>query len=488
MPVPVAPFSRLTLEDMSPTSRTGLSATSEAGYHQGLLVEDSSSDYESYSDVSDDDGDDDDDDDELPAIVQSPSELCYAIDHLPEEAQHAVRRVFSEPPAIALQQCRLIDDTYAFQMTELVTQSVRIRASGDGSASQLTCSCGHGGELEPCSHLIWLLDRLAKQTLYDYDAKTPLTMTEGGFAQELGDPFTAIAEHGLDVLSDGLHCPVVDPTAVSGDDAASCRVQESRELLSAVYGMSPDEFRPDIFDSSSGGGSGGSPLRGKKVLKRNDLEYTILRMLLDNHHFFNYFQAVSRPRDPINDLFRKLSQRVDRVLRIFDEYASDPVSAATSSSTTETPPDVSWAAKHILGCTKLIKSCIYTRDRPLQPSEATSAARTLVHILSAVVSHNQDVDAGGATRIEHDLYLHLIGDRDADFAIAELNLLPEAASQHLHSLEAIFDDIRRLGAPESYFKKFKSLLSRLRTPMMGSSLKRQVEEEDGTYRRFKRMK
>ncbi|KAL7902171.1 hypothetical protein HDV63DRAFT_8904 [Trichoderma sp. SZMC 28014] len=476
MPIPVAPFSRLTLEDMSPTSRTGQSAISEADYRQGLPVEDSSSDYESYSDISDDE------DDELPAIVQSPSELSYAIDHLPEEAQDAVRRVFSEPPKIALQQCRLIDDTYAFQMTELVTQSVRIRASGNGSASQLTCSCGHGGELEPCSHLIWLLDRLAKQTLYDYDAKTPLTMTQDGFAQELGDPFTAISEHGLDVLSDGLHCPVVDPRAVSGgDDMASCRVQESRELLSAVYGVSPEEFRPDIFDSSSNG----SPLRGKKVLKRNDLDYTVLRMLLDNHHFFNYFQSVSRPRDPINDPFRKLSQRVDRVLRVFDAHVSGPASAAIPSSSTETPPDAPWAAKHILGCIKLIKSFIYTRDRPLQPSEATSAARTLVHILSAVISRNRD---SATTRTEHNLYLYLIGDRDTDFAIAELNLLPEAASQHLHSLEAIFDDIGRLGAPVSYFEKFKSLLSRLRTPIMGPSLKRQVEEEGSAYRHFKRMK
>ncbi|UKZ59527.1 uncharacterized protein TrAtP1_000829 [Trichoderma atroviride] len=109
---------------MSPTSRTGLSATSEAGYQQGPPVEDSSSEYESYSDMSDDDGDEDD---ELPAIVQSPSELSYAIDHLPEEAQDAVRRVFSEPPKIALQQCRLIGDTYAFQMTELVTHSSHAR-------------------------------------------------------------------------------------------------------------------------------------------------------------------------------------------------------------------------------------------------------------------------------------------------------------------------------------------------------------------------
>ncbi|KAM0260421.1 hypothetical protein ACHAQJ_002823 [Trichoderma viride] len=466
--MPVAPFSRLTLEEMSLASPTALYGTSQANSHRDLLMEDSSSDFESCSDMSDDD------DDEPSVIVQSPTKLSYNVDHLPEKAQDAVRKVFNEPPTIALQQCRLIDDTYAFQMTELVTQSIRIRASGDGSSTHLTCSCGRGGETEPCSHLLWLLDQLTKQMLYDYDDKTPLTMTRHGFAQELGDPFTAISEHHLDVLSDGLHCQVVDPKAMSQDDMSSYRVQESRELLSAVYGTSPEDFRPDIFGSSL--------MHGKKVLKRNDLDRTVFRMLLDNHHFFHYFRSISRPRDAINDPFRKLLQRVDRVLRSFDSYASDP------RSSTETIPDVSWAAKHLLGCTKRIKSCIYTRDRPLQPSEATSAARTLVHILSAVVSRSHDVvyPAGG-TRTDRNLYLYLIGDSDTDFVIAELSLLPEAASQHLHTLEAIFEDIGRLGSPVSYFAKFRSLLARLRTPNVGSSLKRRVEEE-GTHRDSKRMK
>ncbi|UKZ80865.1 hypothetical protein TrVFT333_008630 [Trichoderma virens FT-333] len=469
MSVPVAPFGRLTLEEMSPTSQSGLHAALQ-GDSYDPTVEDSSSDLESCSDSEDDD--------ELSMVVQSPTKLVYNINHLSEKAQGAVRDLFSEPPAIALQQCRLIDDTYAFQMTELVTQSIRIRANGDGS-SQLTCSCGRGDEAVPCSHLLWLLDQLTKQTLYDHDPKTPLTMTQDGFAKELGDPFTAISEHHLDVLSDGLHCQVIDPEALSEDDLASYRVQESRELLAAVYGTNPEDFRPDIF---------GRPMLGKKVLKRNDLDCTVFRMLLDNHHFFNYFQSVSRPRDPINDPFRKLAQRVNRVLRRFDAYASDPASARSSA---ETLPDASWAAKHLLGCTKLIKSIIYTRDRPLQPSEAASAARTLVHILSAVVSRNHDVVPSGSlteSRTERNLYLRLIGDKDIDFVLAELNLLPEAASQHLHTLEAVFEDIGMHGAPMTFFDKFKALLGRLRTPKRSSSLKRQIDDEGAASRGSKRMK
>ncbi|KAL7937815.1 hypothetical protein V8C35DRAFT_277287 [Trichoderma chlorosporum] len=457
---------------MSLTSQSGLytALQDEDGFEP--TVDDSSSDLESCSDS-------DDDDDEVSMVVQSPTKLAYNINHLPEKTQGAVREVFGEPPAIALQQCRLIDDTYAFQMTELVTQSIRIRASGHGS-SQLTCSCGRGDENQPCSHLLWLLDQLTKQMLYDHNPKTPLTMTHDGFAEELGDPFTAISEHHLDVLSDGLHCQVIDPEALSEEDLASCRVQESRELLAAVYGSPPEDFRPDIF--------GGRPVLGKKVLKRNDLDCTVFRMLLDNHHFFSYFRSVSRPRDAINDPFRKLAQRVDRVLRRFDAHAADPASARSSA---ETLPDATWAVKHLVGCVALIRCSIYTRDRPLQPSEAASAARALVHILSAVVSRNRaDVSSGSPaeSRTERNLYQCLIGDEDRGFVLAELSLLPEAASRHLHTLESLLEDIGMHGAPATFFEKFKALLGRLRAPRRSSSLKRQIDDEGAASRDSKRMK
>ncbi|KAH0493998.1 hypothetical protein TgHK011_000635 [Trichoderma gracile] len=484
--------------EMSPTSQSGFHTGQQSYDGFESTLQESSSDLDSCSDESEDE-------DELSMVVQSPTKLAYNIHHLPQKEQDAVRDVFGEPPAIALQQCRLIDKTYAFQMTELVTRSVRIHATDEG-ASRITCSCGRneGDAGEPCSHLFWLLDRLTKQMLYDYDAKTPLTMSPAGYAEELGDPFTAIAEHHLDVVSAGLHCQVIDPDSVYGGEGelAAHRVQESRELLAAVYGMSPDEFRPDLC---------GQRLLGKKkVVKRNDLDCTVLRMLLDNPHFFDYFQsAVSRPQDAVSDALRKLSQRIDRVLRRFDAYAADPASAGRRSA--ETPPDVSWAAKHILGCIKLIRNCIFTRNRPLQPSEEDAAARTLVHILSAVVARNHDVLPLPATsesplspsshhagvpmsRTERNLYLRLIGDadRDADFILAELGLIPEAASQHLHTLEAIFEDIGMQGAPVGYFEKFKALLGRLRGTRRRSSggLKRQGDGEDegGAFRESKRMK
>ncbi|KAJ6446007.1 ATP-dependent DNA helicase MPH1 [Purpureocillium lavendulum] len=429
---------------------------------------DLSSDQESGYDLSDDD---DDEDDETAPSVRSPTHLTYSLDKLSDESRQVVRDVFSEPPRIALQRCRRINNTYAFQMTELVTRSVRIRPRG-GSSPGLSCTCGE--DQNPCRHLVWLLDHVAKQTLYDHKGNEPLTMTNDGYAEEMGDPFQAIADCHLDVLADALHCKVVDPDM--DDDVDTHRVLESRELLSSLHGAEPEDFRPDIFNY---------PRPGRKVLKRHDLDCTIFRMLLDNHHFFQYFLSQSRSTDPINDPFRKVSQRVVRVLRDFDEFSA----ARPTLSPEESPADVTWAARHLVGGVKRINSAIYTRDRPLEPHEALSAARTLVQILEAVVARNHDAPHGSeSTRGSRNLYLCLVGDRDRGFVVDELDLLPEAASQFLHRLDALHDQIGVYGAPASYVEKLRALLSRLRTSTAGTGLKRQTQGSQDAPRGPKRMK
>ncbi|CAM1506907.1 Fc.00g065480.m01.CDS01 [Cosmosporella sp. VM-42] len=440
--------------------RTRASARAESSNRP---EDESSSESESDSDSSDFD-------DETPSKVKSPTRLTYLIDHLPETTRDVVRDTFREPPKIALQKCRLINNTYAFQMTETVTRSVRIRASEDGT-SRLSCSCRDDDK--PCEHLFWLLDQILQQTLYDHDLAKPLKMTSQGYAEEMGDPFQNIANHHIGILADGIHCQLVTPDSEYDDEIDPYRAQESRELLSSIYDTPPEDYRPDIF---------AHPSTGKKILKRHDLDQSVYRMLLDNHHFFHYFRSLSRPTDPINDIFRKLSQRVDHVLRDLDDYSS----SSKSETSVESPRNVSWAATHILGSVQLIKSAIFTRDRPLEPLEAISAARSLIHILDVVASRNTDAHPG-SNRLERNLYLRLIGDRDQDFVIGVLNLIPEAASQFLHNLEPILDKLGVHGAPASYVEKFRSLLSRLRTSGRGSGLKRQVQGQ-GADRRSKRMK
>jgi len=467
MSPPISKLSSLSLEEMPPTTRAQTRMASQAAPSNYLSESLSSSDEESDNDYSEDD----DEYEEPSAFAKSPTNLIYNLDQLSEQSRHSVRDVFSEPPRIALQRCRRINNTYAFQMTELVTRSIRIRPSGSsGSSPDLSCTCGE--DQTPCRHLVWLMDQVVKQTLYDHGAETPLTMTAEGYAEEMGDPFQAIADCHLDVLADALHCQVVDPDV--GDELDAHRTIESRELLSSVYDVEPEDFRPDIFTS---------PRPGRKVVKRHDLDCTVFRMLLDDHHFFQYFLSLSRSTDPINDPFRKVSQRVDRILQTLDAFYA----ANSTPWPDESPTDVAWAARHIVGSIKLINSAIYTRDRPLEPHEALSAARTLVHILEAVVARNHDVRQGESRRARN-LYLCLLGDRDTGFVLDQLNLLPEAASQFLHRLDALHDQIGVYGAPATYVEKFRTLLSRLRTSTAGAGLKRGTEGSQGTQRGSKRMK
>lgn len=356
-----------------------------------------------------------------------------------------------------------MQNTYAFQMTELVTRSIRIRAPDSGSP-RMSCSCKEDENDESCPHLLWLLDQVLKQTLYAHDCDEPVTLTPSGYAEEMGDPFKNIADYHLDVLAPGLHCPLVDPESeLEATDPT--RVLESRELLSSLYSVPPENFRPDIFDQ---------PTLGAKPLKRNDLERTIFRMLIDNHHFFEYFVSQFRTKDVVKNPFRKLTQRVDRVLHDLDSHTS----SSTQEVTIETPRDVAWAEKHILGIVDLMKSAIFSKNTPLQPSEAIYTASTLVHILDAVVSRNTDIQFPGTSRLDRNIYLRLIGNQDQDFIIGVLNLLPEAASHFAYSLEDILGQVRIHGAPASYVERFRQLLKRLRASRTVTGIKRSVQGKE----------
>jgi len=391
--------------------------------------------------------------------VRSPSKLLYDISSLPREKQAFIRDVFNEPPQIALQQCRRIDGTYAFQMTELITRSIRIHDQEDGS-SPMSCSCKEKDD-EPCSHTVWLLDQLAKQTLYDHEPAQPLVMSEDGCVSELGDPFKAIATHHLDVLAAGLHCQVIDPSTENVD---STRATEARELLASVYNQAPEGFRPDIFSN---------PTKGTRPVKRHDLQQTVFRMLVDNSHFFDYFHSLSRCCDPINDPFRKLSQRVDLVLQHLD-------------APHEADATVEWAARHIAGCVRQIHSHVFSRDNPLTPGEADSAASALVHILASIIDHHAPTEKGrpgrrpAPSRSHGSLYHRLIGDRDNDFILATLESIPEAASPFLHSLEELLDRSSTYGVPATYVEKFRALFGRLRKSRTGAGLKRRSHDGGGT--------
>lgn len=588
---PVNKFGRLSLDNMPPTTRSKShreSNVSSAGLiapaapaagpppapsfprQPSIIISDSASSRfhsESSSNLSSSDQDegepggdqrrdDEDDEDDADSLAESPSHLLYRLDGLPEIKRTAVRDVFSDPPKVALQHCRRIDDdTYAFQMTELVPRSVRIHRRHDG-ISGLSCSCGSvgagpvsanssfssssdgegsssGGDDESsheglfCPHLVWLLDQVLAQTLYHHSRDDPVAMRSDGYAQELGDPFDSIRRHSLDVLAAGLHCPLVADPRRHGEVVDPTRALEARELLASVYEAEPDHFRPDIFGRRAGRGGGHVGSLAGMMRKydddddeddedekddetaragpEHDMDLHIAQMLLDNGHLFNYFLSRSRPSDPVNDIFRKLSQRVDIVVRHFDQQASRQDGADGI---------VAWAARHIDGCVDLIRSAVFSRRRPLTAPQSLSAASALVHMLEAVATRNRDVVSASvssatsrrpprfsapratvtAPRAERNLYLRMIGDHDDDFVLGVLALIPQAATQFVHDLESLLDNyITVQGAPATYVSRFRSLLARLRTSRTGAGLKRPAggasrEQGSSRERGSKRMK
>lgn len=418
-------------------------------------------------------------------IVTSPTRLLYNLCQLSDPNRAAMQDIFAEPPIIALQRCRRIGNVYAFQMTEQVTRSVRIRTAPQETlhaASRLSCSCGQAGG-HPCCHVVWLLDQLLKETSYHHDHARPFNMTDEGFAEEMGDPFENIANFQLNVLAGGLHCQVVNSEACSDDEEEEeldqHRTLEARELLASVHGTPVDEYRPDIGYASA---------LDAPVLKYGDLDSTVFRMLLDNHHFFQYFMSQSCLSDPGTHLYRKLYHRVDRVLHEFDASCCHTHPHEPSGHLgAEAPSNAAWAASHLRGIVSLIRSSIFHRDHPLRQHEARSAVSTLMHVLASVTRRHHHVESR-LSRGECSLYMQLIGDSESDaaFVIAELDLLPESACRAVDDLGDILEQVVRQGAPVAFVRNLRNLIARLRASSDETGWKRHPDVESG--RGSKRMK
>ncbi|KAG5917950.1 hypothetical protein E4U53_004140 [Claviceps sorghi] len=471
----------------------------------GILV-----DSQEYSHLSDD-GDDDDDDDDVeeeeeeeekkkkkekekekkkgPTVVTSPTGLRYNLDQLSGPRRNAVQEAFVEPTRIALQLCERIEDRYVFQMIELVPRAVRIKEApscrdgeGDGgedaktapfdNSSQISCSCSTQEDRLPCKHRLSVLDLLANATrLHDGNSK-PLTMTDEGFAQEMGDPFQAIADFHLDILADGLHCPVNDRHSYSEDGPDDKPSAKVRDLLASVYSKASEDSCPDTYDH----------------LPPGDF------LLMDT----NLLLFHTRSADAVHHLCRNLSRRADLVLRELDAFSCptcqpSPVSSystkrreSANKFRPESVPDVAWATTHFLRIVDRIAFSIQTRDRPWSPSECRSVVQTLVHILTSVVAPS---NRSSPAACRSSLYSNLIGDRtQADFVIKELDLLPEAASHFAEHLAGVAEDIATLGAPDAYTKRFNGLLRRLQGSSAGGGTKRPLPSEEADWKPSKRMK
>ncbi|OAA73247.1 Zinc finger, SWIM-type [Cordyceps fumosorosea ARSEF 2679] len=457
---------------MPPTLRLSVPVTHQ--HHSAVLGRD---DYETPSSTASDSDDScsSGSEDEQPNQVYSPTRLVYNLDALPEKTKSTVRDAFNEPPAMVVQHCRQVEeDTFAFQMSEVVTRSIRIRAPSSGRA-RLTCSCRQGAtatvrdsskdkeqQQQPCHHVLWLLDQLAKQTLYETDHEKPLTMTSAGYPEEMGDPFSAIADHHLNIVADGLHCRHVDRDCYDPRRADEKRMRESRELLSSVY-----KRAADVSDESPAV----QPARDPRCL-----DHTVFKMLVDDDLFFHYFLSeatAARGGSDAMQQFRLLTHRINVVLQDFDQHNYHRSDTPSSSTTTPSTHTVAWAARHIRGVISLVRYAIWSGKRPLNAAERAAAAKTLLHVLDGVVGR------GG------DLLRHFLG--DDGFVLDELETIPEGAALHAHALERLAERMARCGASSSYAIRFRKFITQIkaREEVPSASLKRSCSEdsEAAVYKR-----
>lgn len=354
-----------------------------------------------------------------------------------------------------------------FEVSEVVEFSIRT-GTADSQWSAPSCSC----EEESCRHILWLFDKITRQLRRDQGK--PFTLNTQGYADELGDPYHMISEFHLDVLADSLHTQVSNSASSSEDEAPNPRrVQEVREILASLNATPVDEYRPDIFNN---------PRKGKRVIKRQDLECTIFRMLLHNNEFFQYFLASMRSDELVKNTFRRLQQRADTVLTGLDAYGRDPLHSESPSK----PKNVEWCGTHLGHIVQQVSSAVQYSTTPLQIWEYHGAARTLVHVLRAVVDRNQDLPPQDLPKAQRNLFFRLVGDTDQDFVVRALNQLPPAAISPLsEDIEKIVDQIVTLGAPVSYVEKLRGLLQRIRRSSSVSGSKRQAGGQDRTAKRMK---
>jgi uncharacterized membrane protein YgcG len=414
-------------------------------------------DSEHSSDLSDWEMEGDEEGEETD-VVSSPTGFKYNVSRLSPKARRVARGLFNQtspkdPPQISLELCGIREEDsegsgffYAFQMHEVVPCSVRIGARDSGRFSEPKCECPDARyrQASPCKHLIWLFDKISKQALFDHDPDSELTLTELGYAEELGDPFDQISQIGLDILADDLRCDASEPDSdmISPNPA---RLREAREMVAAVAGIQPcelDDYRPDLEVSYS----------RDTLIRRGDLGATLFSLILASHSLAEWLRSELSPSDPAVDPFRNIQHRVTHVIQQLDAYLEakgDPAVAERRVRRAEGPRNVDWASSQIQHSVKKIEKLVSRGSSPLSGWARSSAARSLVVILKAVVD-------------QRDLYARLVGDHDTGFVYSALDMLADQ-TQFIDALEEIMDKIGVHGAPPSYVANMRGLIARMRS-------------------------
>ena len=437
-------------------------------------------------------------------IVYLSSNLKYDISRTDERTKEIVRSLRhksksenrEDPPELVIRTCREYrgehDWYYTFQILEVVPYSIRIGSPDSPSYAIPKCHGPHTDEdgirnttrskgkakqeeeKSPCKHTVFLMDWIAKHTLLDHHPDDELSMTDQGWADEMGDIFQRISTSHLDILADSLHC---DTTLPDGETIpGETRVLEAQQILALIAGETLERIQETLRTTYD----------GNRLVYRGDPLTTLYSLIIASHHVTALVRSQLDPSDPPLDPFIALEQRVVRIIAELDAYEEllkgslgHQSSRAEGTRTTHPrdsgSPNVSWAAAQIQECVHQIKVLVSRGSGSLSQGERDSAARSLLRILRAVVKHNRDSFPGYPREEipvdDRNLYARLIGNHDHDFVYSALTLL-EDQTDYIADLEAIMESVEHLeyGSLASYNTKMRELISRMRSNVSRPSI------------------
>lgn len=409
----------------------------------------------------------------------------------------------SSPKLFALDHCRQIEQTFAFQIAFAQVERYSVRFNAEKNSGRPTCSCGEEGT---CQHIAWLLEQLEPgiDQGIDQSLSTQEQLHETGLDNichtldwELREsPLAAENEYQLvkknDTNSSSSDSVVHPPSRVTRGMRGQ-RLAAIRDIMATLsHHEVQDTYRPDIFDDNGRGVSDYS-------VAPQDLEKTLARIIFHNDRIFRQFDSFVPDNVRAEEYFQKMVYKAQSYCDILGHYA---IHGPDSTGKTH---DVIWCGNALAEAVESIHKNIGARGQ-LSSDSREVAAKALIDILKIVISKNTEVypqvmnwprrRPHGELQIDRNLYMRLIGKESphnpaqGTFVLKALQELPEAVRfvEDLEEILVLLTNEYAYKAPTAYTNKLREIIARLKgtnSPGESSSGKRPASSMD---RRAKRMK
>lgn len=372
----------------------------------------------------------------------------------------------------AIDHCRHTGSHYAFQMASCKVErhSIRIKTA---MPAEPACSCG----TPHCHHITWLLEQLSGTSLED-NTNALLTpyeqITACGFDRVCKDLHWELREEADAVPEETRWQLNKDRSSMAGGRRSKMTIKQRmdivRDIMATMSSKVRDDYRPDVFDSSSN-------FSRDSIFTPGDLEATISKMLILDDKLLDQFQYIISRDERASDLFIKMELRAKKVCDRLDSFCDvGPISGHSQH-------DLIWCATMLCNIVTSISHNV-TERQPLSSKSREAAAKALVRILSMVVDRNCDIyqNSNIASKRPHNesqrdrnLYLRLIGDPQSspmggNFILGALQDLPEAV-RYVDELDIILVRLDSVDwtAPKLYRDKLRALISHLKSGSTNSS-------------------